>query len=124
MPQFRVGDRVRCLRSYEGRGDHGVENQIYTVASISREGWYRLNGLDYSVSSARFELVEPLVPVPVPVAEPVQVRRQKVLYIIMLGDVEDPEWDYYYDLTDAEEFAQQCRDDGSFIAFKKVTLNY
>lgn len=123
MPRFNVGDRVRCIEApHNNNPRFGVVGQEYTVYHVDGNGHIKLldSGLCHK---RRFELVIP--PVPVPVAEPVQARRQKVLYIILYGnDADDPEWQDFDDENDAEDYVQQCREDGDFIAFKKVTLNY
>lgn len=140
MP-FNVGDRIRCVRSYNNRDDHGVVGVIYQVTSVSNE-WHTLQGLpNRSVSDTRFELVEaaPVDPVPPPLPEvidfnePVSQRITDTRYVVVWCWHEDNPtnstlWEYeiWTNQRHAEDRVSEINDDttSTLIGTKKITLSF
>lgn len=131
---FNVGDRVRCVRSFNNRNDHGVVGQVYGVIHVDGE-WHTLRGLDRQVSDARFELVERVPPIPTPPPEPENIteRISAVRYVVMwcYSDedyLNSDNWsfDHYIEEENAiTSAAEKCEDDDYvLIGTKKLTLTF
>lgn len=122
MP-FAVGNRVRCIDAVDNRGGERLrEGQVYEVTFVSARGTgIKVDGKHAVFRANRFVLVNEAVRVPIPNPQPqAPARRTSVKYVVV---DEDSDWHVYDDQDDAEEFADELREDGvEVLALKKVTL--